>query len=90
MYSWKQMSNCFFDISGNPYNGLVDDDIVKRNHQEYSDEWDKGADDCGFPDKLIYETVKDYLWQFRYSLALVSKNVIKMSKIVIQLMYGSL
>ena len=83
MYSGKQMSNCIFDISGNPYNGLVDDDIVQRNYKEYSGEWDKGADDCGFPDKFVYETVKDYLWQFRYSLAPVSKNVIKMSKIFI-------
>ena len=74
MYSGKQMSNCIFDISGNPYNGLVDD-IVQRNYKEYSGEWDKGADDCGFPDKFVYETVKDYLWQFRYSLAPVSKNV---------------
>ena len=69
---------------------MVDDDIVKHNHKEYSGEWDKGADDCGFPDTFVYETVKEYLWQFRYSLALVSENIIKMSKIVIQLTYGSL
>ena len=89
MYYGTQMSIYIFDISGNPYKEMVDDDIVQRNYKEYSGEWDKGAADCGFPDKFMYETVKDYLWQYRYSLAPVSKNVIKTSKIIIQLTYGN-
>ena len=74
-----------FDISENPYNGLIDDEVVKSYHEEYSGQWDKGADDCDFPGKFVYETVKTYLWQFKFSLAAVSKNIVKSSIIVMQL-----
>ena len=61
---------------GNPYSSFVDDDIVEYNYKEYSGEWDKVASDCGFPDKFVYETVKAYLWNYRFILALVSMIVI--------------
>ena len=32
--------------------------------------------------KFVYETVKTYLWQFKFTLAVVSKNIIKSSIIV--------
>ena len=88
MYFWcilGKKSAILFNISENPYNGFLDDDVVKKYHEEYTDQWDKGADDCGFPDKFVYETVKAYLWQYKFSLAAVSKNVIKSSIIIIKL-----
>ena len=77
-------SGVLVNISENPYSGLLDDESVKAFHKKYSGHWDKGADDCGFPDKFVYETVKAYLWQYKFSLAAVSKNVIKSSIIIIQ------
>ena len=61
---------------GNPYSSFVADDIVEYNYKEYSGEWDKVASDCGFRDKFVYETVKAYLWNYRFILALVSIIVI--------------
>ena len=52
------------------------DHIVEYNYKEYSGEWDKVASDCGFPDKFVYETVKAYLWKYRFILAPVSTIVI--------------
>ena len=62
-------------MAENPYNGFIDDEKVKKFHKEFSGEWNKCADDCGFPDKFVYETVKAYLWEYRYNLCLVSKNI---------------
>ena len=85
MYFLGNKCAIVFDISENPYNGWIDDEVVKSYHEEYSGQWDKGADDCGFPDKFVYETVKTYLWQFKFSLAAVSKNIVKSSIIIMQL-----
>ena len=82
MYFLGKKCAIVFHISENPYNGFIDDEVVKSYHEEYSGQWNKGADDCGFPDKFVYETVKTYLWQFKFSSAAVSKNIIKSSIIV--------
>ena len=84
MYFLGKTCAIMFDISENPYNGFIDDEVVKSYHEEYSGQWDKGTDDCGFPDKFVYETVKTYLWQFKFSLAVVSKNIVKLSIIIMQ------
>ena len=69
---------CIFSVLfiGNPYISLLPDDIVEYNYKEYSGEWDKVASDCGFPDKFVYETVKAYLWRYRFILGPVSIIVI--------------
>ena len=62
------------NIAENPYSGFIKDDKLKKYHKEFSGEWDKCADDFGFPDKFVYETVKVYLWKYRYNLYPVSKK----------------
>ena len=61
MYFLGKKCAIVFHILENPYNGFIDDEVVKSYREEYSGQWDKGADDCGFPDKFVYETVKTYL-----------------------------
>ena len=65
---------CIFavDITENLYSGFVHDDTVAYNYKEYSGNWDKMASDCDLPDKFVYETVKGYLWNYKYILASVS------------------
>ena len=67
-----QTNNFFLDISGNPYKTFLDDERVIDLHSEYSGRWDKNAMDCGFPDKFVYEAVKEYLWYYHYILVPVS------------------
>ena len=71
VYLGKEMMFCF-DISENPYKNFTDDDRVLELHKEYSGHWDKNAIDCGYPDKFVYEAVKEYLWYWKYNLAPVS------------------
>ena len=70
----KEKWQISLNIVENPYSGFIDDEKVKKYHKEYSGEGDKCADDCRFPDKFMYETVKAYLWEYRYNLFLVSNK----------------
>ena len=70
----KKKRQISLDNAENPYSGFIDDEKVKKFHKGFSGEWDKCADDWRFPDKFVYETVKVYLWKYRYNLCLVSKK----------------
>ena len=67
-YLWKKCTS-LFAVTENPYRPFVPDEKVKENYTEFTGLWDKNAADCGFPDKFVYETVRHYLWQYKYIIA---------------------